>query len=180
VMGKNIFTQMSGALAPLRDALAQALNRRAIDIWKGEPQAGELLQRTPLKDLIEPVPQPLLRPEATLREVSHAFIEQANEFFYVSSDGQTLEGVLTITDLLRARSTGATDSTPASEFMSKNPVALAADDNCALAAAAIREYRLKSLPIVEHKDNRKLVGCLRVRRLMAYVFKETARVTSDG
>jgi len=175
VIGKNVFTQMSAALAPLRDALAQALNRRVIDVWKGEPQAHELLKCTPLKELMEPAPQPLLKPSATLAEVSHAFVENGNEFFYVSSDGQTLEGVVTITDLLRGRASGATADSPASEFMTRNPVALAADDDCALAGAAIREYRLKSLPVVERKDNRKLVGCIRVRRLMAYVFKELGR-----
>src|SRR5207253_9791346 len=42
MMGKNVFTQMSGALEPLRDALAQALNRRAVDIWAGEPKVYEL------------------------------------------------------------------------------------------------------------------------------------------
>jgi len=56
--------------------------------------------------------------------------------------------------------------------MTRNPVALAADDDCALASAAIREYRLKSLQVIEHKENRKLIGCIRVRRLMAYVLKE--------
>jgi len=176
VIGKNVFTQISGALGPLRDALAQALNRRGIDVWKGEPQVHDLLSSIQLKDLMEPVPQPLLRPEASLRDVGHAFVENGNEFFYVSSDGQTLEGVLTITDLLRGRANGATDKTPAAELMSKNPVALAADDTCAVAAAAFREYRLKSLPVVEHKDSRKLAGCIKVRRLMAYVFKEL----SDG
>jgi len=184
VMGKNVFTQFSGALAPLRDALAQALNRRAIDVWQGEPQAHELLQRTPLKTLMEPVPQPLLKPSATVEEVGHAFIEHGNEFFYVSSDGQTLDGVVTITDLLRGRVTGATAEMPASEFMTKNPVALAADDTCALAYAALREYRLKSLPVVEGKESRKLAGCIRVRRLLAYVFKElgpdAVAVTEQG
>ena len=172
VIGKNVFTQISGALGPLRDALAQALNRRGIDVWKGEPQVHDLLSCIQLKDLMEPVPQPLLRPDASLRDVGHAFVENGNEFFYVSSDGQTLEGVLTITDLLRGRANGATDKTPAAELMSKNPVALAADDTCAVAAAAFREYRLKSLPVVEHKDSRKLAGCIKVRRLMAYVFKQ--------
>src|SRR5207244_9283848 len=62
VMGKNVFTQVSGALAPLRDALAQALNRRAVDVWKGQPQVHQLLKQTPLKELMEPVPQPLLKP----------------------------------------------------------------------------------------------------------------------
>ena len=115
---------------------------------------------------------PLLKPDAKLAEVSRAFVEHANEFFYVSSDGQTLEGLVTITDLLRGRAAGATGASPVSEFMTRNPVALAAEDDCAVAATSIREYRLKSLPVVERKDNRKLVGCIRVRRLMAFVFKD--------
>jgi len=172
VIGKNVFTQISGALAPLRDALAQALNRRGIDVWKGEPDVHDLLEGIKLKDLMEPVPQPLLKPSATLRELGHAFVDHGNEFFYVSDDGETLDGVLTITDLLRGRATGATETTPASELMTKNPVALAGDDSCALASAAFREYRLKSLPVVDHKGSRKLIGCIRVRRVMAYVFKE--------
>lgn len=179
VMGKNVFTQISCALAPLKDALAQALNRRAVDAWRGEPQAFQLLKRTPLMDLMEPVPQPILKPTATLAEVSRAFVNDGNEFFYVSGDGQTLEGVVTITDLLRGRSMGASTSSPVTEFMTRNPVALAIDDDCALASSAIREYRLKSLPIVEHKDNRKLVGCLRVRRLMAYLLKEVQPAPSS-
>src|SRR5262249_39605815 len=154
------------ALAPLREALGQALNRRAVDVWKGQPEAYELLRGTPLCDLMEPLPQPLLRPTDTLGEVSRAFIEHTNEFFYVSSDDETSEGVVTITDWLRARASGASSESPLSEFMTKNPVALAADDDCAIASAAIRECRLKSLPVVERKDNRKLVGSIRVRRLM--------------
>jgi NADH dehydrogenase len=172
VMGKNVFTQVSGALAPLRDALAQALNRRAVNVWKDQPEAHELLKRKMLCDLMEPVPQPLLKPTAPLAEVSRAFIDSGNEFFYVSGDGQTLDGVITITDLLRGRAAGASGETLAKDFMTTNPVALAGQDDCAIAAAAFREYRLKNLPVVERKDNRKLVGCIRVRKLMAYVFKE--------
>jgi len=56
VIGKNVFTQISEALGPLRDALAQALNRRSIDVWKGEPEVQDLLRGTQLKDLMEPIP----------------------------------------------------------------------------------------------------------------------------
>lgn len=174
VMGKNVFTQISGTLAPLRDALAQTLNRRVVDIWKDRPEAYQLLRRTPVKDLMDLVPEPLLKPTATMRQVGHAFVEHRNEFFYVSSDGQTLEGVVTITDLLRGSSDGDSSQMPVSEFMTKNPVAVSLDDDCAVAAAAFREYRLKSLPVVERKDSRRLAGCIRVRRLMAYAFHEMA------
>lgn len=180
VMGKNVFTQISGALAPLRDALAQALNRRAVNVWKDQPEAHDLLRKTPLRDLMEPVPQPLLNPTDTLAGAGHAFIQHTNEFFYVSGDGENLEGVVTITDLLRARSSGANPETPIREFMTKNPVVLAADDDCAVASAAIRECRLKSLPVVERKDSHKLAGCIRVRRLMAYVFKELGREKEEA
>jgi NADH dehydrogenase len=172
VLGKNVFTQISQALVPLRDALAQALNRRAVDPWKDQPQAVELLHATSLRQLLEPLPQPLLPPTATLREVSRAFVQNSNEFFYVSSDGQTLEGVVTMTDLIRAQSAGATGETPATEFMAKTPIALAADDTCLTAATVLREYRLKSLPIVERKETRRLVGCIRARTLLAYGLKE--------
>lgn len=175
VLGKNLFAQLSSALTPLRDALAQTLNRRGTDVWKDRPQVRELLQRTLVKDLMEQVPQPLLKSTATLREVGEAFVNNCNEFFYVSSDGQNLDGVITITDVIRARSISADGEPLAQDFMTKNPVALVAEDTCGVAAATIREYRLKSLPIVESKGSRKLAGCFRVRRLMAYVSQELGK-----
>ena len=172
VMGRNVFTQVSGALTPFRDALAQTLNRRAVDHWKGRPQIYDLLHRSSIKDLVEPVPQPFLKPTATLREVSRAFVEHGHEFFYVSTDDQMLEGVVTITDLVRGGFNQSDGEPLLKDFMTKEPVVVAADDNCAVAADAIREYRLKSLPVVDQKGSRKVIGCLRIRRLMAYVLKE--------
>ena len=64
--------------------------------------------------------------------------------------------------------------------MTKNPVALACDDACSAAAATTREYRLKSLPIVESKETRKIAGCLRARRLMGYVFKHEGQERSSS
>jgi len=116
----------------------------------------------------------LLNPTATIREVSRAFVEHGNEFFYVSSDGQTLEGVVTITDLVRG-GFNRRDATPQlKDFMTKEPIVITAQDNCAVAADAIREYRLKSLPVVDQKGSRKLIGCVRIRRLLAFVLREAS------
>src|SRR5262249_51643870 len=132
-------------------------------------EAYELLKATPLKELMEPAPTPLLSLTATLGEVSQAFIEHGNDFFYVTTDGDTLEGIVTITDLIRGRTSGASNDPPVREFMTRRPVVVAASDSCAVAAAAIREYRLKALPVVEQRENRKVVGCIRIRKLMALV-----------
>ncbi|HVV02285.1 MAG TPA: FAD-dependent oxidoreductase [Verrucomicrobiae bacterium] len=175
VMGKNVFTRISGALAPLRDALSQTLNRRGMDVWKSQPEVLQLLRGAKLRDLLEPVPQPLLKPDNVLADITRAVVEHGNEFFYVSADGQTLDGVVTMTDLLRARSAGASAQTPVSEFMTKNPVALAADDDLSIASAAMREYRLKSLPVIDTKDARKLVGCLKIRKLMAFILERNGK-----
>jgi NADH dehydrogenase len=171
-MGRNVFARISSSLAPLRDALMQTLNRRTVDVWKDRQPVYDLLKKTPIRELLEPAPMPLLQPNMTMREVGKAFVEHGNEFFYVAGDGQTLEGVVTITDLLRGQGSGAGAATPVSEFMTRNPVTVSVDDDCAVAAAVFREYRLKSLPVVERKGSRKVTGCLRIRRLMAFVLKE--------
>jgi NADH:ubiquinone reductase (H+-translocating) len=173
VLGKNVFTQMSSALKPLRDALAQALNRRAADVWKHRPEVHDWLKAKPITELMEPVPQPLLPPTLTLAEVGHAFLEHNHEFFYASSDGLSLDGVVTITDLIRGQARSTESPITLADVMTRNPVAVCAQDDCAVAATVIREYRLKSLPVVESKASRKLVGCIRVRRIMAYVAKQT-------
>ena len=146
VMGKNVFTQVSGALAPLRDALSQTLNRRVVDVWKNRPEVYELLKSTPVRQLMEPVPSPLLKPTTTINEAGHAFVEHGHEFFYVSADDQSLDGVVTITDLNRGQPGSMGRDTPATEFMTRNPVVVAADDDCAVAAMAIREYPTQESP----------------------------------
>ena len=171
VMGRNVFSQVSKALEPLRTAFAHALNPRAVDVWKNQPAVRELLARATLRDLMEPVPAPLLKPDNTLLEVSQSFVDHNAEFFCVSADGQRLDGLVTITDLIRAQSAGATGSTPLADFMAAHPVALSPEDTALTASTTLRDYRLKTLPIVERGDGRRLVGCIRARRLMAFVLK---------
>lgn len=171
VMGRNVFDQMSKTLAPLRLALAQALNRRSQDAWKDQPLAQEILRRTTVDLLLDAVPQPLLLPSATMIEVSEAFVEGGQDCFLVSSDGVTLDGIVTMTDLMRAQSTAHDRPPTLGEFMTPRPVTLRAGDTCDAAAATFREHRLKTLPVVE-KGSMRLAGCIRARRLMAYVLRE--------
>jgi NADH:quinone reductase (non-electrogenic) len=170
VMGRNVFTQVSGALAPLRDALAETLNRRSIDLRQLRPEAHEALKGVAIRELMDAVPSPLFKPTSTMREVGRAFAEHNHELFYICGEGQALEGVVTMTDWMRALSRGAGPDTPVTELMVRHPITLSIEEDGAMAATVIREHRVKNLPVVKCRGNRQLVGCLRTRRLMAHVF----------
>lgn len=170
VMGRDVFTQVSAALAPLRDALAETLNRRAFDLRKLRPQAHEALKGVSVRELMDSIPKPLFQSSSTMRDIGRAFAEHDHDVFYVCTEGAALEGVVTMSDWIRALSRGAGPETPVGEWMVKQPLTVSIEEDGAMAATVIREHRLKHLPVVQSRTSRQLVGCLRTRRLMAHVF----------
>lgn len=172
VLGRNVFTTISQSLAPLKSALAQALNRRSAAFWAQRPDATRVLKELKLADFTEPAPTPLLKPTDTLLEVMRIFAKNTPDFFYVSSNGTTLDGVVTLTDLLRAQGQGLPAESPSSAFMSKTPVTIAQNDTVMLAAAAFREHGFKYLPVVTDQQSRRIVGFVRARKLMASVMQQ--------
>jgi NADH:ubiquinone reductase (H+-translocating) len=171
VMGRNVFTTISASLAPLRQALTQALTRRSTKFWTQRPDALRVLRELRLEDFIEPAPTPLLNPKVTLIEVMRVFARHNPDFFYVSADGISLDGVITLTDLLKAQGQGLPAEEPASSFMSENPVAIAQTDSAVVAASAFRENGLKYLPVIADQRSRRIVGFIRARKLMASVMQ---------
>ena len=168
VMGRNVFSSISKSLAPLRAALAQALSRRSASFWQQRPEALAALRHFALADFIEPAPQPILAPDMTIGAVSRLFAENPADFFFVARDGQRLEGIITLTDLLRAQGSGAN----AEGFMTKDPVSILASDTTLIAASAFREYGMKYLPVVADQASRRIVGFIRARKLMAGVLTQ--------
>jgi len=122
VMGRNVFTQVSEALAPLRDALAETLNRRSIDFRQLRPEAHEALKGVAIRELMDSIPKPFFKPCSTMHELGRAFAEHNHELFYVCGEGQVLEGVVTMTDWMRALSRGAGPDTPVAEVMVRQPI----------------------------------------------------------
>lgn len=173
VMGRNVFTQVSKSLTPLRDALFDALKRRDLDMLQEDPETYEILRHASLTEFIEPVPQPLIKPTDTLKEVLKLFSGYSNEFFYVSSDGNQLNGLVTMTDLFRTFESGAKIDTPVAEFMVKDPVAISTDDTSLVAVTTLRDYRLKWIPVVDEKEDRRILGYISARKIMAYVLEKT-------
>ena len=114
VMGRNVFTQVSEALAPLRDALAETLNRRSIDFRQLRPEAHEALKGVAIRELMD-----------SIQHQSTGFESNALATFKRnrrSGEGQVLEGVVTMTDWMRALSRGAGPDTPVAEVMVRQPI----------------------------------------------------------
>jgi NADH dehydrogenase len=171
VMGRNVFTTISKSLAPLRHALTAAITRRSSAAWQERPAVLAALREFKLADFIEPAPTPLLKPTDSLYEVTHQFARHPSDFFFVSPDGAALAGMITLTDLLRAQSNGVKPETPLAEFMKKDPTVLAVTDSALIAASAFREHGFKTIPVVADKTGRRIVGVVRVRKLIARVLE---------
>jgi len=171
IMGRNVFTTISKSLAPLRNALTAAITRRSAAAWQERPAVLAALRDFKLAEFIEPAPAPLLKPTDTLYEVTHQFARHPSDFFFVSPDGARLDGMITLTDLLRAQSNGVTPATPLADFMKKDPTVLAATDSALVAASAFQEHGFKTLPVVADKTSRRIVGVVRVRKLIAKVLE---------
>ncbi|MBI3884293.1 MAG: cyclic nucleotide-binding domain-containing protein, partial [Opitutae bacterium] len=167
VMGRHVFTTISETLAPLKQALMQAISRRSTTFWAQKPGAMNALRGLALADFIEPAPAPVLKPADTLAEIMQVFADNSSDFFYVSRDGVQLDGVVTLTDLLRAQANNAPPEAPAAWIMTKNPSAITAADTCVVAAASFREYSLKFLHVVADQQSRRIVGFIRARKLLA-------------
>jgi len=170
VVGKTAFGQMSKTLSPLRDAISSSIQRRDADPWKDQPVAQAVLASHKVRDILEPAPEPFLNPSDTLEDVNRAFISNDHEVFYVSSDDGKIEGVVTMTDLIRAQAIGLAHDTPVKKFMVANPVSVSIDDALGVAANVFRDHGIKTLPVVDPSTG-KLAGCLRARRLMALLIE---------
>jgi len=55
----------------------------------------------------------------------------------------------------------------------QSPVAISTDDTSLVAGTTLRDYRLKWIPVVDEKEDRRILGYISARKIMAYVFKET-------
>ncbi|MBI2514053.1 MAG: FAD-dependent oxidoreductase [Opitutae bacterium] len=173
VMGRNVFTTISKSLAPLRAALTAALTRRSGTFWQERPRAVATLRSLALVEFVEPAPQPFLSPTTPLREATRLFAESTNDLFLVVSAGDRLEGIVTLTDILRVQGNGVSPETPAAEFMVKNPATLATTDTPLVAASAFREHGVKTLPVLADATTRRIVGLVRARKLIARLLHAT-------
>ena len=177
VMGRHVFTTISETLAPLKDAVTQAISRRSTSSWVHQPGAMATLRGLVLADFVEPPPTPLLAPTAPLGAVMQVFAENPSDFFYVSCDGVKLAGVVTLADIMRAQAANAPLESPVASIMTKDPVAITQADTCVVAAAAFCESSANFLPVVADQSSGRIVGFIRARKLLAAALPRMAKAS---
>lgn len=176
VLGRSVFTQISAALGPLRDAIAQAVRRRT-NIWKHLNEVREVLDTIPLKHLLEPLPDDPLSSDCRLHDAIDRINRERLDLCCVVDDNKCLIGVVTRSDLFRAIEVAA--ALPAGselnvgvqDIMVRDPITVTMKDTAALALMTMREHGLKSLPVVDSHKTRIARGYVRIENLMDCIVK---------
>ncbi|MCS6884924.1 MAG: FAD-dependent oxidoreductase [Acidobacteriota bacterium] len=177
VIGRNVFTQISNSLAPLKKLLADTVKRRSKLLWQNLPAAEEVLAKLSVMDVAEPVPKKLLKTSDTLEQVVALFEAGEEDFFFVSDDGKSLDGIVTLTDVLRALESRTTEVARVGQFCNI-PLAVCATDTALIAAQTMRDNGFKWMPIISDKQSRILVGWIKAQTLISKVLHK--RVLARG
>ena len=101
VLGTEVFTRLSKALAPLQERLVQALRRRSSNLWSRLPEAHAMLDHEPVSTFVEQVPA-TLQEDQPFNDAVKAFAARHIDIMYVLDAGGLLSGVITRSDLFRA------------------------------------------------------------------------------
>ncbi len=171
IMGKNIFSHISGAFAPFRDLLTTAMQRRKATLWQRMPMAHDILSQQPLTAFIEPFTRKHLGPHSTFAEAIKRFDEEAADFCCIVDREDRLQGVLTRTDIFRAFFETARRDTPVETFMTTETVAVTAEDSSWLAAIAMHEHGFKWLPVIDSHTSQQLQGYVRAEKMLNVVMQ---------
>ena len=175
VMGKEVFSRISGAMTSFRALIADVMKRRSANVWHGLPVARDFLSRRPLSTFVQPLPSDPLDTEATFERAITLFSEKAVRFSCIVDQQDHLIGIVTRSDLLRALASGASRDTAVRDFMRADPVTVSLDDSSLTAAETMRRYELTWLPVVRDANDRRLDGYVRAEQLLYSFWQDSAQ-----
>lgn len=176
VLGRSIFTQISVALSPLRDAVAKAVKRRSSP--KSLDEYRHVLGTIALASVTDALPGAPLRPEDTVENAIERINKHRLDFCCVVNSAGLLIGIVTRSDLLSAIdvATALQDKKAAEitvqEIMVKDPVSITLEDTTLLALLTMREHGLKRVPVLESRVNRTPKGYVRIENIMDHVVRD--------
>jgi NADH dehydrogenase len=176
VLGRNVFTQISSALKPVKDAVASAARRR-VSMWQNVPDVRELLDTLEIRAVLEPLPMECVGLSSSVEHVIERMNETGADLCCILDDQQQLAGVITRSDLLRALEIAALADpdvdVPVIDIMVREPVAISVNEPLAIALSTMRDHGLKQIPVLEGQKQKTPIGCIRIEKIVGLVLKET-------
>ncbi len=173
VMGKEVFSKISGALTPFRNSIAQALRWRRPRLNRHLSHAWTALERHPLHTFMEAVPDHCLSPDDTFEDTVRMFDQFSVEYLSVLDGRGRLKGVVTRNELFEAFAKGNRPSTTVHEFMRADPVAVTPDEMSLMVGDLMSRYDTDWLPVVESKDDRRLIGIVRSEKMLRWLMEQS-------
>lgn len=186
-IGSELFSQLAGASAPLRELLSRTLSRRSGDFWRRLPLAKTLLSGEPLASFLDPLPAKSLSKETIFADAVVALNENPSGELLILDENQRLWGTLDRNDLydMIARiavippdTRGDVTKHKLSELLLGDPVHVAADDSILVATATMLDHGISWLPVVHSKDDLRPVGYLRGEKIGSRMIEKISAAES--
>jgi NADH:quinone reductase (non-electrogenic) len=171
VMGKNVFQQVSGSLAPLQDLLTRAVTRRAEANWHQAPRVLEALESVKVSDLLTSTAQREVVGDADFATCLQLFRDQDLDYLCVRDADGRLLGYVERGNFLIAVEQGRENDTPVTEFMTEAKFTVTPDDRALVAAGTMKDHGLVWLPVVADSSSRRLVGAIEADDMLARSLK---------
>lgn len=180
-IGSTLFSQVSSAFSPFRDVLSKAIIRRSGDFWSRLPLAESLLAEESLASVLDPLPPASLGKEATLANAITALSESATGQLLVLDEKQRLWGTLDRDDLYHvvARIALTPLDTRADlgqrrldDLLLGNPLCVSLQDSPFVASATMLEHGVSWLPVVQSREDRRPVGCVRAAKIGSRIIQK--------
>jgi signal-transduction protein with cAMP-binding, CBS, and nucleotidyltransferase domain len=182
ILGRNVFTQISSGLAPVRDAVAKAAQRRS-SMWQNVPDVRQLLDTVPIESMLEPLPMAPVGLHSSVEDVISKMINANADLCCIVDDEGMLAGVITRSDLLRALEIAALADPdvdlPVTDIMVTEPVCMSLNEPLAVAVSSMRDHDLKQIPIVESSRKRVPIGRIRIEKIIQHVLAQMLQRRDD-
>ncbi|HWV46062.1 MAG TPA: CBS domain-containing protein, partial [Nitrospira sp.] len=119
------------------------------------------------------VPEYHPSPDDTFENAVLLFDQHAVEFLYVLDNEGILQGVITRNELFEAFAQGKKPSTKVRDFMRNDPIAVTSKDTSLMASDLMNKHDIDRLPVVESKDNRRLIGLVRSEKMLRWLVEQS-------
>lgn len=175
VMGKDVFSRISGSMAPFRLLLTQAARWKRAKLNPHIHQAWQVIQEEPLSAFVERAPVHRLAPHDTYEDAVGLFDREAVEYVCVLDEEQRLVGIVSRTELFDPFEKGAGPATKVENFMSANPIMVTPDQSPLTVAELMHKHDMDWMPVVADRASRRLIGVIRSERMLRSLVAQMAK-----